>query len=288
MWTNISTYLANNISAEQLEAWLGKALLIVVILIVLRVAIHLSELIIERTFQVRFRKEEERGRTDHRRADTLKKLLKSVVRYVFFFLAAITILDGLGVPIMAVLSAAGILGLAVGFGAQNLVKDIITGFFILFEDQFSVGEYIEIQGIGGVVEEVGLRITKLRDWGGQLHIIPNGSIGLVANYHRGSLRALVEVGVSYQENLDRVLQVLEKVCQGIRNDFPAILTMGPKVIGVTEMDQSKVVVRITAETVPMEQWGIERELRKRIKEAFEQEGIKRPYTQEVIIKKDEA
>jgi small conductance mechanosensitive channel len=267
-----------------MEIYLQKTVLILLILIVTRIAIGIADMLIERTFQFKYKHEKTTG--DERRADTLKILLKSVARYALFFIAAITVLDELGVPIAAVLSAAGILGLAVGFGAQNLVKDVITGFFIIFEDQFSVGEYVETEGVGGIVEEVGLRITKLRDWDGKLHIIPNGSIAMVTNHNRGSLRAWVEVRVSYREDLNRVLQVLEDTCKSVRNDFADKITQGPRVLGVTNLGQSEVVITIMAMTTPLEQWGIERELRKRIKETFEREGIEIPYPHQVIIREE--
>lgn len=281
MWQQLLENLSNFFTMEKLEVWVEKGFLILLVLIVTRIAIYATDLLINRSFQLKYKREE-----DHRRTNTLQKLLHSVIRYVFFFIATITILDGIGIPIMAVLSAAGILGLAVGFGAQNLVKDIITGFFILFEDQFSVGEYVETQGVAGVVEEVGLRITKLRDWDGKLHIIPNGNITMVTNFHRGSMRALVEVRVSYKENIDRVLKVLEGVCKSVNDDYPTIITTEPKVVGITALGQSEVVIRIVAKTIPMEHWGIEMELRKRIKDTFEREGIEIPYPHQVVIRKD--
>ncbi|HHZ16411.1 MAG TPA: mechanosensitive ion channel family protein [Peptococcaceae bacterium] len=284
MWNKLWSTLQSYLTAEQMEIYLQKTVLILLILIVTRIAIGIADMLIERTFQFKYKHEKTTG--DERRADTLKILLKSVARYALFFIAAITVLDELGVPIAAVLSAAGILGLAVGFGAQNLVKDVITGFFIIFEDQFSVGEYVETEGVGGIVEEVGLRITKLRDWDGKLHIIPNGSIAMVTNHNRGSLRAWVEVRVSYREDLNRVLQVLEDTCKSVRNDFADKITQGPRVLGVTNLGQSEVVITIMAMTTPLEQWGIERELRKRIKETFEREGIEIPYPHQVIIREE--
>ncbi|HPZ71694.1 MAG TPA: mechanosensitive ion channel family protein [Peptococcaceae bacterium] len=284
MWNKLWSTLQPYLTAEQMEIYLQKTVLILLILIVTRIAIGIADMLIERTFQFKYKHEKTTG--DERRADTLKILLKSVARYALFFIAAITVLDELGVPIAAVLSAAGILGLAVGFGAQNLVKDVITGFFIIFEDQFSVGEYVETEGVGGIVEEVGLRITKLRDWDGKLHIIPNGSIAMVTNHNRGSLRAWVEVRVSYREDLNRVLQVLEDTCKSVRNDFADKITQGPRVLGVTNLGQSEVVITIMAMTTPLEQWGIERELRKRIKETFEREGIEIPYPHQVIIREE--
>ena len=220
---------------------------------------------------------------DEGRAKTLKSILISIMRYTVYFLAIITILDELNVPITAVLSAAGILGLAVGFGAQNLVRDVITGFFILLENQYSIGEYIEIEGVGGIVEEMGLRVTKLRDWGGQLHIIPNGKIAMVTNHNRGSMRALVEVEAAYEENVDRVISVLTRIAESMAKDYVGIITEGPKVLGIWSFGESGVLFRMVARTKPMEQWGIETELRRRIMLVFDEEGIEIPYPRRVCI-----
>lgn len=257
-----------------------RILFIILILILARIGMYLGSMLVERTFRLRV------GRVgfDERRANTLKTILKSILQYAIYFIAAITIMDELNIPIAAVLSAAGILGLAVGFGAQNLVRDVITGFFILFEDQFSVGEYIEIEGVGGVVEEVGLRITKLRDFGGQLHIIPNGKISMVTNHHRGNMRALVEVGVAYEEDVNKVLDVLRRVAEKMAQDFAQIIREGPKVLGVWKLGESEVLIRIVARTIPMEQWNVEMELRRRIKETFDREGIEIPYPRRVYIR----
>jgi small conductance mechanosensitive channel len=255
--------------------------LIIITLVLAWLIIWVGDILISKTFKIKVMS----GRKilDERRGTTLRTLLKSVLQYTVFFIAAITILDELGVPVTAVLSAAGILGLAVGFGAQSLVKDIITGFFILFEDQFAVGEYIETEGVGGIVEEVGLRITKLRDWGGQLHIIPNGKITMVTNHNRGSLRALVEVEVAYEENLDKVIKVLNGINERIAQDYKGVVTWGPKVQGVQSLRESGIVVRVTAKTKPLEQWGVEMELRKRIKEEFDKEGIEIAYPRRVMV-----
>lgn len=136
--------------------------------------------------------------------------------------------------------------------------------------------------MSGLVEEVGLRLTKLRDWGGEVHIIPNGEITRVTNYARGSMRALVEVGVAYEENLDRVLEVMQETCQEVARDFP-VITEGPNVLGVVKLGDSEMVIRVVAHTQPFEQWGVERELRKRIKQAFDREGIEIPYPRRVVL-----
>lgn len=277
MLNMIEQAVSEYLNVATLKLWGGRILFIFLILLLTKVALSLTSVLVERAFRL------PGTSLNQKRAETLKAILKSIFRYAIYFIAIVTILDKLKVPITAVLSAAGILGLAVGFGAQNLVRDVITGFFILFEDQFSVGEYIQTEDVGGVVEEVGLRVTKLRDWGGELHIIPNGQITMVTNHNRGSMRALVEVGVAYEEDIDHVLHVLEEVASGIRKDYAELITEGPKVLGIWKFGESEVIIRIVTKTKPMEQWGIEMELRKRIKEAFEKEGIEIPYPRRVYL-----
>ncbi|GAB6179199.1 mechanosensitive ion channel family protein [Desulfotomaculum defluvii] len=218
------------------------------------------------------------------RAQTLAGLLKSILRYVIYFVATMSIIE-VFVPNAAktILAGAGILGLAVGFGAQNLVRDIITGFFILFEDQYSVGEYVTIAGVTGTVEEIGMRVTKVRETAGQLHIIPNGSISQVANYNRGSMLSMVEIGIAYEENIDKAIKVLVNMCDVFAKRWAEDLVEGPSVVGVVRFGEFDVVLRVTAKTKPMRQWEIERQLRKSIKEAFDQEGIEIPYPRRVLL-----
>ena len=244
-------------------------------------SLRFAVLFLEKTF---FQKDRE-GILSDARMQTLGTLIRSVARYIIYFIAGIMILEELGIKTSSLLAGAGIVGLAVGFGAQNLVRDIISGFFIIFEHQFSVGDYIDAAGVSGKVEEVGLRMTKLRDWGGELHIIPNGEITRVTNYARGSMRALVEVGVAYEEDLDRVMEVMRQVCQEIAEDFP-VITDGPTVLGVVSLGESEVLIRVVAHTLAFEQWGVERELRKRFKQTFDREGIEIPYPRRMVILPD--
>ncbi|MHB8171675.1 MAG: mechanosensitive ion channel family protein [Thermincolia bacterium] len=212
---------------------------------------------------------------DEKRAVTLNSLAKSTLRYGMYFFVGIAILETLFPKATGpVLASAGVVGLAVGFGAQNLVRDVITGFFILLENQFAVGEYITTAGLSGVVEEMGLRVTKLRDFGGELHIIPNGQVQQVTNFNRGSMRALVDVGVAYEEDLDRVVAALNQVVEEVKANLVEIIHEGPEVLGVVNFGPSEVVIRIIAKTQPMEQWRVERELRKQIKEVFAREGTR--------------
>lgn len=233
-----------------------------------------------------FLKTEEKGKLklDERKLKTLTPLMKSALKYVVYFMAGVTILRIFGIPTESIIATAGIGGLAIGFGAQNLVKDIITGFFILFEDQFSVGDYIETAGLNGFVEEMGLRVTKLRSFGGELHIIPNGEITKVTNHTRGSIRAMVDVGIAYEEDVERALETLKEICDKLARERDDIVE-GPTVLGVQELGDSSVVIRIIAKTIPLQQWSVERELRRRIKETFDQKGIEIPYPRQVIIHK---
>ncbi|ADL08968.1 mechanosensitive ion channel family protein [Thermosediminibacter oceani] len=254
------------------------ALKALVILFLASVTIRIGSRMIERIFALKL----EKIPLNESRMKTLVGLLKSILRYIVYFIATVVVLETFGVKTTSIITAAGIGGLAIGFGAQSLVKDVISGFFIIFEDYFQVGEYIEAAGVSGTVEEMGLRTTKLRDFGGQLHIIPNGEITRVTNHSRGNLRAMVNVRVSYEEDLDRVLKVLEEVADEIRHKRKDIVE-GPTVLGVSDLGPTEAVITIWARTLPMQQWSVERELRKAIKERFDREGIKIPYPRMVLI-----
>jgi small conductance mechanosensitive channel len=219
---------------------------------------------------------------EEKKAKTMASLLKSIIRYIIYFLTIMIVLDLLDIQTAPILASAGIIGLAVGFGAQNLVRDVITGFFLIFEDQFSIGDYIAVAGVEGIVEEIGFRTTKIRDFGGQLHIVPNGSIDKVTNFVTGNMRVLVEVMISYDEDVERVLHVLDACCVKAAQDLD-VITDGPRVLGVQELADSGIKILIWAKTKPMEQWAISRELRKRVKEAFDEENITIPYPHFVIV-----
>lgn len=233
--------------------------------------IKIGDFLIDRVLRPR-----EQKYIDERRILTLRTLAKSILRYATYFIVGFTILGQLVKDPKGFLAGAGILGVALGFGAQSLVRDVITGFFILLENQYAVGEYITTGGFSGFVEEVGIRITKLRDWGGEYHIIPNGQITAVTNFSRGNMRAVVEVTVAYEEDVDRAIDVMKRVAEKMGQEMKDVITEGPEVLGVVAMGPGEVVIRTVAKTRPMEQWGIERELRKRFKEAFEKEGIEAP------------
>lgn len=264
---------------------LGKLVRIAGTMVAAKLLLHWTELVITRVFAPHTKQ----TMAQIQKAKTLSGLLKSLARYIVYFIAGLTILAIFDVPTTSIIASAGIVGLAVGFGAQNLVRDVLTGFFILFEDQYAVGDYIATAGVAGTVEEIGLRVTKLRDFGGELHTIPNGSIERVTNHSRGRMRAMVDISVADEERLDKVLKLLDEACQQVKNEMQTVIIDGPDVLGVVAFGPCEMVIRVLARTAPMEQWAVERALRKRIKEAFDREGVHFPHPKRVLVQhKEEA
>ncbi|MEN2465089.1 mechanosensitive ion channel family protein [Ornithinibacillus sp. FSL M8-0202] len=219
------------------------------------------------------------------RAKTLESITQNIFTYFLLFIFAGFIFSIFQFDITTLLAGAGIVGLAIGFGAQGLVSDVVTGFFILLEQQIDVGDYVTVAGKDGVVEEVGLRTTKLRGMDGTLHFVPNREITNVSNHSRGNMRALVDIGISYDDDIDKATQILQQVCERIAAEDENIVE-GPDVIGVQAFGASEVVLRVIGKTKNGEQWAVERNLRKAIKEAFDQNGIEIPFPHQVHINKN--
>lgn len=258
---------------------LGKVISIFIVFLAIKIFIKTLNKVIDKTVN---HKKKSTLSGNERKLDTLTAVVKNITKYIIYFIGVIIILDDIfGINTTSILATAGIGGLAISFGAQSLVKDIITGFFILFEDQFSVGDYITIGDYSGTVEELGVRITKLRDFSGELHIIPNGNITTVTNIGRGPMRSSVDIAVAYEEDIDRAIKVIEQVCNKIKEGNDNIVE-GPTVLGVTELGDSGISITVVAKTNPMEQWALERELKKAIKEAFDRENIEIPYPKMVV------
>jgi small conductance mechanosensitive channel len=216
-----------------------------------------------------------------KRSMTLEAILKSILRYAVYFFGIVGLFSQIFGAIT--LTFAGIGGVAIGFGAQNLVKDIINGFFILFEDQYAVGDYINIEDKGGIVESIELRVTKIRDFNGDLHIIPNGLISRVTNHSRGNARVLVEVDIAYEEDVDKAIEVLSGVCEAF-SAREENMVEGPKVAGVTALKDSGLTIRVVGKAKPMTHWECEMALRKEIKKALTSEQIEIPYPKRVLVK----
>jgi len=218
-----------------------------------------------------------------RRGATIASLVRSLGTVVVVLMAVLFTLN-LFISIGPILAGAGVLGLAISFGAQSLVKDVIAGFFVLLENQFAVGDVIQAGGKSGVVEKMTLRIVQLRDLEGVLHTIPNGDIGPVSNMTRAWSRAVVDVGVAYGTEVDRALEVFEDEANRFAADagWSEKLDGPPEVQGVQDLGDNAVVIRTRLRTIPGEQWAAGREFRRRLKNRLDREGIEIPFPQRTI------
>ncbi len=213
---------------------------------------------------------------------TLGTVLQNVTKYALYFIAILMILSMFGIPTGSILAAAGVGGVAIGLGAQNMVKDVISGFFILFEDQYGVGDYVELGGKAGKVEALELRITKLLDFDGRVHVIPNGNITTVTNYSRNNSRAMVKISIAYEEDINKAISVLEQECDSLAKQHASIIATKPIVWGVTDLGSSGVEITVVAYAKPLDHLELERIMRKAFKEAFDKNGIEIPYQKQVV------
>jgi small conductance mechanosensitive channel len=215
---------------------------------------------------------------EEKRLATVIGLTQRGITVLVSTLALAMILDQVGVPIGPLLASAGVAGLAIGFGAQNLVRDVVSGFFILVENQYREGDVIEAAGVSGRVEHFGIRATVLRDVMGRVHYIPNGEIKVMSNLTQGRSSAVIDIGVTYREDVDRVLALLKQLCVEMRTD-PAYSAriFSAEVPGIERLDDSAVILRVVVETVPLQQWEIAREFRRRLLAAFKAQGIDIPF-----------
>jgi len=220
-----------------------------------------------------------------KRARTAASLIRTVGTTLVVIVAVMMAFREIGLDITPLIAGAGVAGLAIGFGAQSLIKDIVAGFFILLDDQFHVGDVIQAAGVSGQVEQMTLRMTIIRDLQGTVHFIPNGEIKVVSNLTKEWSRAVLEIGVGYEEDVDRVIALLSEIGRSLAEDesFGKLVLEPPQVLGVEALTDSQVTIRMLTKTVPFKQWEVARELRRRIKTRFDREGIRTPYPHRVII-----
>jgi small conductance mechanosensitive channel len=194
------------------------------------------------------------------------------------------ILDQLGVNTTPILAGAGIVGLAVGFGSQTLVKDLINGLFILFEESIRVGDYADVGKNEGIVEAVGLRTVRLRDVSGNFHVVPNSSIDTVTNMTKEFSRTVIDVGVAYKEDVDEVMDILREIGEEMRNDpeYGEKILEPLEIFGLHKFDDSAIVIRARMTTKPLKQWGLKREFNRRVKKVFDERGIEIPFPHRTI------
>lgn len=214
-----------------------------------------------------------------KRVMTLVSLLRTLATLVIWGVVGVVVLAQLGLDVTPILAGAGIVGLAVGFGAQNLVRDVISGFFLVLENQVRVGDVAIVNGTGGLVEAITFRTIVLRDLAGVVHVFPNGTVNTLSNMTMGWSAYVIDVRVAYKEDTDRVVAVLTRVAEELRRDpaYAPLILEPIEVFGVDDFRESEVVVKARLKTQPIQQWTVGREYRRRIKQAFDAEGIEIPF-----------
>jgi len=259
-------------------------LILVLVSIVLLVMRRVVPAAVERTIKKEGCIEEE----INKRRETLNHVLLWTGQTVIIVIAAFMILSELGLDITPVLAGVGVAGIAIGFGAQNLVRDILSGLFILFENQYGKGDVVGVAGIYGLVEEVNLRRTVLRDLDGTVHSIPNGVITTSSNLTRDWSRVNMNITVAYGENIDRVIEVINRVGKEMAEDpqWKGDIVGTPRVLRVDAFEDSGIAIKILGETKPIRQWDVMGELRRRLKNTFDEEGIEIPFPYRTLVFKD--
>ena len=222
------------------------------------------------------------------RARTMGSLLKSIVGGVIFTVITIMAVSELGYDVAPIIAGAGIVGVALGFGSQTLVKDFLSGIFMIFEDQYGVGDVVDVGEASGTIEAVSLRVTRLRDVDGTVWYVRNGEILRVGNMSQNWSRTVLDIPVDYSEDLTRVRSVLKDVAHGLWDDedYKGVIIEEPEVWGVQSLEPDSVVVRVTLKTAPMQQWNVAREMRERVKARFDHEGIEIPRPQRVVYQRE--
>ena len=267
------------ISAETIASVIFKIIMIVIIFILMMIAIRIANKFIDRMVKNQI-ESNHKFSMDEKKAKTIGILLKSLVKYSVYFLGITSMLSIVFGAISWAFASVG--GVAVGLGAQSFIKDMINGIFILSEEQYSVGDYVTIDNSKGIVKAIGLRTTELRDFNGDIYIIPNGSIQVIVNHSKGDMRVLVDIGIAYEADIELAISVINEVCSQYNQENPNITTP-IEVLGVTALNDSNVNIRVIGETKPMKQWEAERELMKRIKLEFDKRGIEIPYNKVQVI-----
>ena len=272
-------------SPENLILWWGKFIAIIIILVVAKIALSIIYKLIEKSLTPLKKSKNYKKRIS--RANTLIPLLQSISKYVIYFITGVMVLRELGVDTTAIIASAGVVGLAIGFGAQSLVKDVLSGAFLLFEGVISVGDSVNVGEHSGTVEVIGLRNIHLRKYSGELRVIPYGEVASFGNFNKGYMRAIVKVGVAYEQDVEKGMKALEEIADKWAGENKDIVLEAPIVQGVLSLGSSEVTLRVSIKVKPMTHWGTERELKRRIKDTFDKKGIEIPFPRQVVYLKKE-
>jgi small conductance mechanosensitive channel len=276
-----------DLDPDIIRVWIATTGIQILIIVLLSVIAYWLLSVVSRHLSLRIKNLDDReGSALDKRTETISRLIRSAGLVIILITALLMILDQLGIAIGPILASVGLLSLAIGLGAQTLVKDIIGGIFIVMEDQYHIDEVIEFDGRIGTVEDITLRITKVRDFKGYLHIVPNGEIRLVTNRTRGWSRAVLDIGITYETNLEQALSALEEIGQLAKNDpeVGPLLLEEPQVTGVEDLEDWQIRLRLIVKTEPNEHWAVQRYLRRLVREQFPEKGITIAFPrQEVVV-----
>ncbi|HOV15596.1 MAG TPA: mechanosensitive ion channel family protein, partial [Spirochaetota bacterium] len=273
---------------EVTKVLIGKIFHLLIIFIIGGLVIYLSKVIGDNIYYLIEDNNKAELNENEARAKTLINVTRNIVKVVVFVFILFSFLQEIGINIATLLAGAGIVGIAIGFGSQSLIKDFFSGFFILVENQYAVGDIIKIGEVSGLVEKITLRITVLRNLEGVVHIIPNGQITTVSNMTHEWSRSVIDINVSYNENIQKVFDVLNKLSEEFYKDikWQPLMVSQPEILGIDRLGEYNIVVRLITTTKPMKRWDITRELNKRIKNKFDEVGIEIPYPHMKIITKE--
>jgi len=280
-------YISRLLDSVRLQSLTMAAIHVILILVIAWVATIIAKKLLKKMKaylleQNRFA--EELSEEANKRAETLTRLIRQAVLISLWVIVILMILKEFGVEIAPILAGAGVLGLAVGFGAQNLVRDVISGFFFILEDQVRVGDVAIVNGTGGLVEQINFRTIVLRDLAGVVHVFPNGAVSTMSNMTKSWSGYVFDLGVAYKEDTDKVVKVIVQVGEEMKRDaaFGPLMLDVPEIFGVDKFDDSAVVIKGRLRTKPIRQWTVGREFLRRIKYAFDEAGIEIPFPHRTV------
>lgn len=275
---------------EQVVPWLLTHGIRVVLVVVFALILdRILQRVIVRAVRASVRPDENTSaEAEQKREDTLIRIFSGALNILIVIIAIMMVLQEVGIEVGPLIAGAGIVGLAVGFGGQYLIRDIITGLFLMLENQYRIGDVVTIEGFSGSVQDISLRKTTLRDLNGTVHHIPHGSITKVSNQSKDFARVNMDIGVGYKTDIRHLEEVINRIGTELAGDpaFSESIISPPQFVRINEFADSAIVVKILGDTKPLKQWEVAGEFRRRLKEAFEREGIEIPYPQTVIHRSD--
>lgn len=266
-------------AVSTLEFILNKGIRLILLIVAMYLAIKIGDKLIDKFVKNQIESKLSFS-MNRQKAITVGAILKSSLKYAVYISGAAIIIGSTFKVSAAVLSA---VGFVVGIGAQSLVKDLINGFFILFEDQYGVGDYVTIGVYSGIVENIGIRSTVLKDFSGDVHVLPNGAVLEVTNHSRGNMRFMVDVEIAYEEDVDNAISLIEDTCKNFEEKNKDEVKEEIEVLGVISLNASGVTIRVVGKSKPLSQWKMERELRKEIKKTLDEAGVEIPYPKTQIV-----